>query len=51
MNFFADGGHDVVSWNAPRNWLIIVHNVAPTHSLGNSLSVRVGVDQRDSEPA
>ena len=32
--FFADGGHDVVAWNGARNLLIIVHNVAPTHSLG-----------------
>ena len=51
MNFFTDGGHDVVAWNAPRNLLIIVHNVAPPHALGNTLTVRVGVDKRDSEPA
>ena len=34
MAFFADGGHDVVAWNGARNLLIMVHNVAPSHSFG-----------------
>ena len=38
LNFSFDGSHDVVAWNAPRNLLIIVHNLAPPHSLGNRLS-------------
>ena len=38
VDFFADGGHDVMAWNAPRNLLIIVHNVAPTQSLENTLT-------------
>ena len=38
VNCFADGGHDVAAWNAPRNLLIIVHNLASPHSSGNRLS-------------
>ena len=38
LNFSADRGHDTAAWNVPRNLLIIVHNVASPHSLGNRLS-------------